>query len=213
MRGALGSNPFLLLRRCGEARSLHPGESLSILVIPAAAFHFSSSRRKPGSSAFACLRSGAPRDNRLTSLCFFARHPWRAGHFSLLAHCAAEAALTAKLAPKGRRAGCPESREVTKRKGIPGVAPAAALWVRYGRPGFARVLRATLRAFSAALRRPTRGPRSRAPSSAFGTCTRAIHGACPAGGCAVQNGNPAVLSPARGRRKNSPSPACGRGPG
>ena len=29
--------------------------------------------------------SGAFRDNRPTSLCFFTRHPWRASHFLLLA--------------------------------------------------------------------------------------------------------------------------------
>ena len=28
---------------------------------------------------------GSCRDNRPTSLCFFARHPWRASHFLLLA--------------------------------------------------------------------------------------------------------------------------------
>ena len=39
------------------------------------------------------------------------------------------------------------------------------------------------------------------PHPPAGTCTRAIHGARPSGGCAVQNGNPAVLSPASGRRE------------
>ena len=44
-------------------------------------------------------------------------------------------------------------------------------------------------------------PRSTVPSSASGTCTRAIPGARPSGGSAVQNGSLAVLSPARGEGK------------
>ena len=52
------------------------------------------------------------RDNRLTSLCFFSRHPWRASHFSLLAQ-----------------------REVTKRKGTRVTRPLSR--VRSGRPGSA----------------------------------------------------------------------------
>ena len=43
----------------------------------------------------------------------------RACCISLLAHCAAGAVQTAQPAPKGRSAGCAESREVTKRKGTP----------------------------------------------------------------------------------------------
>ena len=39
------------------------------------------------------------------------------GYFSLGKHCAAGAARTAKPATKGRRAGCPESREVTSPQG------------------------------------------------------------------------------------------------
>jgi hypothetical protein len=39
------------------------------------------------------------------------------GSFSLDKHCAAGAARTAKLAPKGRRAGCPESRKGTGPQG------------------------------------------------------------------------------------------------
>ena len=38
----------------------------------------------------------------------------RAGHFSLLVHCAAGAARTAELAAQRRRAGCPESRKSPK---------------------------------------------------------------------------------------------------
>ena len=44
----------------------------------------SSSRRKPGSSSL-LLALGVFRETRLTSLCFFTRHPWRASHFLLLA--------------------------------------------------------------------------------------------------------------------------------
>ena len=47
-----------------------------------------------------CFTLVASRDDHVTSLCFFTRHPWRASHFSLLAQ-----------------------REVTKRKGTPGAAP------------------------------------------------------------------------------------------
>ena len=43
---------------------------------------------------------GAFRETRLTSLCFFTRHPWRASHFLLLAQ-----------------------EKVTKEKGTPGAAP------------------------------------------------------------------------------------------
>jgi hypothetical protein len=42
----------------------------------------------------------------------------------------------------------------------------------------------------------------KSPSSAFGTFIRAIHGANPSGGFAVQIGNPADLSPASGRRES-----------
>jgi hypothetical protein len=44
-------------------------------------------------------------------------------YFSLRAHCAAGAARTPKAAPQGRRAGSPESREVSKRKGTPRPRP------------------------------------------------------------------------------------------
>ena len=104
-------------------------------VIPAKA-PASSSRRKPGSiltSSFSAraippnfvipakagiqllaLALGRCRDNRLTSLCLFSRHPWRASHFSLLAQ-----------------------REVTKRKGTRVPRPLSR--VRCGRPGSADV--------------------------------------------------------------------------
>jgi len=63
----------------------------------------------------------------------------RAGNFLLLAHCAAGAARTAKPAPEGRRAGCPESQKVTKEKGTPTAPPTRhpASWVRERRPRFA----------------------------------------------------------------------------
>ena len=47
----------------------------------------------------------------------------RASHFPLIRHCAAGAARTAKPAPKGRSAGCAESRKVTKGKTTPAYAP------------------------------------------------------------------------------------------
>ena len=59
---------------------------------------------------FLALALGRCRDNRLTSLCLFSRHPWRASHFSLLAQ-----------------------REVTKRKGTRVTRPLSR--VRCGRPG------------------------------------------------------------------------------
>jgi len=103
----------------------------------------SSSRRKAGPSALLC--SGAFFAKTDSRPCAFPRASLRAGHFLLLAQ-----------------------EKVTKEKGTPGGTPAAALRVRYGRPGSAdgtscaaaesaRSLAPTLRALSAALRRPTRG--------------------------------------------------------
>ena len=87
------------------------------------------------------------RDNRLTSLCFFSRHPWRASHFSLLAQ-----------------------REVTKRKGTRVTRPPVGGFAAGGRvlltghpwPAAedARSIARPLRAFSSALRRATRALKS-----------------------------------------------------
>src|SRR6476661_1880083 len=91
-------------RRCPRVRALsirrslllrHSGESPRF-VIPAKA-----------GIQFLALALGRYRDNRLTSLCLFSRHPWRASHFSLLAQ-----------------------REVTKRKGTRVTRPPAAASLR-----------------------------------------------------------------------------------
>ena len=80
----------------------------------------SSSRRRPlhfvipakAGIQLLALALSRSRDDRLTSLCLFSRHPWRASHFSLLAQ-----------------------REVTKRKGTRVTRPLSR--VRCGRPGSA----------------------------------------------------------------------------
>ena len=70
-------------------------------VIAAEALHFVIPA-KAGIQLLAFVFLRFCRDNRLTSLCFFSRHPWRASHFSLLAQ-----------------------REVTKRKGTRVTRPLA----------------------------------------------------------------------------------------
>ena len=73
------------------------------LVIPAKAGIQLSSRRPreggdPAPRLFAL--SSALRETRLTSLCFFTRHPWRASHFLLLAQ---EKVTKEKGTPEGAR--------------------------------------------------------------------------------------------------------------
>ena len=76
-------------------------EKARFFVISAKALT-SSSRRKPGSSSL-LLALGVLRETRLTSLCFFTRHPWRAIHFLLLAQ---EKVTKEKGTPEGAVGRC-----------------------------------------------------------------------------------------------------------
>ena len=76
------------------------------------------------------------RENRLTSLCYSVRHPGgRVTSFCLPT--APQERREQRSWPEGRRAGCPESKEVTQKKGTR-VGRRRFAPVRYGRPGFCR---------------------------------------------------------------------------
>ena len=144
-------------RRPGSSSPLVVPAKAAHLVIPAKAPHFvipakaptSSSRRKPGSSSLLfALVLECCRETRLTSLCFFARHPWRASHFLLLAQ---EKVTKEKGTPEGAVGGRAADCASPLRRFADGTSCAAA--------NARASLRAPLRAFPAQTRRALGGPK------------------------------------------------------